>query len=176
MRVTGLKPVILPGQIERRLDELAAEINELYEGKPLVVVCVLKGGYMFFANLVRHLTCQPELDFVRLASYGKDTQGHSVNFTKDVELSLKDKHVLVVEDIVDTGHSMDFLLRQFAARGARSLRLAVLLDKTERRETEVHADFVGFSLPKGFLVGYGLDYAEKYRELPGIYELLTETD
>ena len=175
MHVTGLKPVISPEQIESRLDELAAEIIALYKGKPLVVICVLKGGFMFFSNLVRRLSdCQPELDFVRLASYGNDTQAHAITFSKDVEISLKDKHVLIVEDIVDTGRSMDFLCRQLEARGARSLRLAVLLDKTERREVMVKVDFVGFTLPGGFLVGYGLDYAEKYRELPGVFELLMD--
>ena len=127
---------------------------------------------MFFSNLVKRLTCHPELDFVRLASYGDGTEAHAITFSKDVEISLKDKHVLIVEDIVDTGRSMEFLFHQLEARGAKSLRLAVLLDKKERRQVLVPVDFVGFSLPSGFLVGYGLDYAEKYRELPGVYEML----
>lgn len=174
MRIVGLKPLVTEEAIQQRVNEIAAQVNELYQGESLVVVCVLKGGFMFFSDLVKRITCRPELDFVRLASYGTHTTNTSINFTKDVELSLKDKHVLVVEDIIDTGHSMDFLFKQLGARGAKSLRLAVLVDKHERREVAVNADFVGFSVPGGFLVGYGLDCAEQYRELPGLYEAVIE--
>ena len=154
MRITNLKPLISEEAIQTRVKEMAGEISTLYKDEPLVVVCVLKGAFMFFSDLVRHLTCKPELDFVRLASYGSAAQ----------------RFKTIVEDIVDTGHSMDFLYRQFQARGARSLRLAVLVDKNERREVPVTSHFVGFTLPSGFVVGYGLDYAESYRELPAIYE------
>ncbi len=174
MKITGLKPLITEEEIRKRIDELAAAINALYADEPLVVVCVLKGAFMFFSDLVKRLTCRPELDFVRLASYGNSTTNSTVTFSKDVELSLEGKHVLIVEDIIDTGHSMDFLFRQLAARGARSLRLAVLFDKHERREVPVTAHFVGFSLPGGFVVGYGLDCAEQYRELPALYEAVIE--
>ena len=171
MRIKGLKTLFTQEEIQKRIEELAAEINRLYAGEPLVVVCVLKGAFMFFSDLVKLLTCKPELDFVRLASYGCHTDStKSINFTKDVELRLEGKHVLVVEDIVDTGHSMDFLFRQLGARGARSLRLAALIDKQERREVPVTTHFAGFSLPGGFIVGYGLDCAEQYRELPALYE------
>ena len=171
MRITNLKPLISEEAIQTRVKEMAGEISTLYKDEPLVVVCVLKGAFMFFSDLVRHLTCKPELDFVRLASYGSAAQrSKTITFTKDVEIPLEGKHVLIVEDIVDTGHSMDFLYRQFQARGARSLRLAVLVDKNERREGPVPSHFVGFALPSGFVVGYGLDYAESYRELPAIYE------
>ena len=146
MRITNLKPLISEEAIQTRVKEMAGEISILYKDEPLVVVCVLKGAFMFFSDLVRHLTCKPELDFVRLASYGSAAQRSK------------------------TGHSMDFLYRQFQARGARSLRLAVLVDKNERREVPVTSHFVGFTLPSGFVVGYGLDYAESYRELPAIYE------
>ncbi len=167
----SLQVIFSKEQIAERIAELGAEISKVYEGQDLVVICVLKGGFMFFADLVRHITVKPELDFVRLASYGSGSESSRVvSFTKDVEISLKDKHVLIVEDIVDTGHSMKFLMEQLAARGAASLRLAVLVSKTERREVAVKSDFVGFSLSSGFIVGYGLDYAEKYRELDGIYE------
>lgn len=162
-------------QIATRVAELATEINTLYAGQPLVVICVLKGAFMFFTDLVRHLTVEPELDFVRLASYGsKQERGEHISFTKDIEVSIEGKHVLVVEDIIDTGHTMDFLFRQLAARGSKSLRLATLIDKSERRAVPIRADFVGFHLPKGFIVGYGLDYAERYRELGGIYEMSPE--
>ena len=171
MRITRLKPLLTEEQIQTRITELAGEINAVYKGEPLVVVCVLKGAFMFFSDLVKRLDGSPQLDFVRLASYGNASESsHTINFTKDVEIKLEGKHVLIVEDIIDTGHSMDFLVRQFRARGAKSLRLAVLLDKKERREVSIFADFVGFALPSGFVVGYGLDYAESYRELPAIYE------
>ena len=176
MRVKGLRQVYGEEQIQARVAEMAAEINALYDGEELVVVCVLKGAFIFCGDLTRRLQGpQVEMDFVRLASYGSSaTSSRSVSFVKDVELSLAGKHVLVVEDIVDTGHSMDFLLRQFAARGAKSLRLAVMVDKQERREVPVHTDFTGFALSGGFIVGYGLDYAERYRELPAIYEIIPE--
>ena len=123
MRITNLKPLISEEAIQTRVKEMAGEISTLYKDEPLVVVCVLKGAFMFFSDLVRHLTCKPELDFVRLASYGSAAQrSKTITFTKDVEIPLEGKHVLIVEDIVDTGHSMDFLYRQFQARGARSLR------------------------------------------------------
>lgn len=171
MVIKNLRVLISEEAIQNRVKEMAQEINALYKDEPLVVVCVLKGAFMFFSDLVRHLECRPQLDFVRLASYGQDSKSsRNITFTKDVEISLEGKHVLIVEDIVDTGHSMDFLLRQFQARGARSLRLAVLLDKHERREVPVTTHFIGFALPRGFVVGYGLDYAETYRELPAIYE------
>lgn len=176
MRIKELKPVYGAEQIRARVAELADEISSLYEGDELVVVCVLKGGFMFFTDLVRCLDLPDmEVDFVRLASYGKSARSNrTVSFVKDVETSLNGKHVLIVEDIIDTGHTMDFLMRQFRARGAKSLRLAVMVDKQERREVPVQADFTGFALPGGFVVGYGLDYAERYRGLPAIYEVIPE--
>ena len=161
--------------IQQRVKELAAEIDTLYKDEPLVIICVLKGAFMFFSDLVRYLTISPEVDFVRLASYGKGTESsQNIAFTKDVETSLTGKHVLIVEDIIDTGYSMDFLLRQLAARGAQSLRLAVLVDKQQRRRVPVSPHFIGFALPAGFIVGYGLDYAERFRTLPAIYEIPSE--
>jgi hypoxanthine phosphoribosyltransferase len=158
-----------PLQIEERVKALAEDINLQYRGKNLTIICVLKGAFMFFADLVRYITLHPRLDFVRIASYGNNiSREERIYFTKDVELSLAGQHVLVVEDIVDTGRSMDFLFRQLAARGALSLRLCALVDKFERREVDMKVDFVGFSIPEGFIVGYGLDYAEKYREFPEI--------
>ncbi|NCB23386.1 MAG: hypoxanthine phosphoribosyltransferase [Deltaproteobacteria bacterium] len=174
--VKELKPVFTPEQIAARIQELAAEINATYGDEPMVAVCVLKGGFMFFSDLVRFLHNKNlELDFVRLSSYGKSaTSSKHVIFSKDVEIDICGKHVLIVEDIVDSGHSMRFLLGQFAARKARSLRLAALVDKDERREVDVKVDFAGFKLNQGFIVGYGLDYAEHYRMLPGVFEVIPE--
>ena len=171
MAAITLKELISEQQIQDRISVLGKEISSVYKDEPLVVVCVLKGAFMFFSDLVKRLSNKPQLDFVRLSSYGEGTcSSKTIHFSKDVETQLSGKHVLIVEDIIDTGHSMDFLMRQFAARGALSLRIAVLLDKKERREVPISADFVGFTLPSGFVVGYGLDYAEYYRELPAIYE------
>lgn len=177
MKIKDLKVVYDAQAIAARVAEMGQDINRLYAGEELVVVCVLKGAFMFFADLVRHLDMRPELDFVRVASYGSSTSTcGTVSFTKDVEVPLQGKHVLLVEDIVDTGHTVDFLFRQLAARGAKSLRLAALVDKQERRAVPVRVDFAGFALPGGFIVGYGLDYAERYRELPGIYEAVIEPE
>lgn len=156
-------------QVQERIRELAAEINRQYEGKELVIICVLKGAFMFFSDLVKYITVRPRLDFVRIASYGNKTSSEErVYFTKDVELPLKDQHVLVVEDVVDTGRSMKFLYGQLAARGASSIKLCALVDKFERRAVDLQVDLAGFHLAEGFIVGYGLDYAERYRELPEI--------
>lgn len=167
----NLQLVYSEQQIQERLDCLGAEIVERYKGKPLVLVCVLKGAFMFFSDLVKRLDYDVAVDFVRVASYGNATESsRNISFTKDVEVSLKDKHVILVDDIVDSGHTMSFLLNQFAARQAASLAVAALLSKHERRETDVNVDFVGFELSeKGYIVGYGLDYAEQYRSLPAIY-------
>lgn len=175
MRIKALTPLVTAERIDRRVRELAGQINELYAGKDLVLVCVLKGAFMFFSDLVKHVTVNPEIDFVRLASYGQSRQSSgAISFSKDVELSLAGKDVILVEDIVDSGRTMDFLLRRMAARGANSLRVAALVDKTERREVDVRVDFAGFSLLSGFIVGYGLDYAERCRELPALYTAVIE--
>ena len=159
--------------IAKRVRELGREISHRYGDEPLVCVCVLKGAFVFFADLIRSLSIDPELDFVRLASYagGTSREGKMI-FSKDMEVSIEDKHVLIVEDIVDTGHSMHYLTQVFQARNPRSIAIAALVDKNERRELDVTVDFPGFALDKGFIVGYGLDYDEKYRGLEGIYELM----
>ncbi len=159
-------------QIEARARELGREISDHYGEEPLVCVCVLKGAYAFFTDLMRNLTIHPTMDFVRLSSYADQTSRKSkMVFSKDMEIDIRDKHVLVVEDIVDTGHSMSFLLKVLEARGPKSIKIAAMIDKTERREVDVNVDFVGFPLDRGYIVGYGLDYAEQYRELDGIYDL-----
>ena len=169
-----LKPVFSEEQIQERVRQMAAEIDAFYGDEPLVVVCVLKGAFLFFSDLVRHMkNKEAQLDFVRLSSYGTGTVSSGrIHFSKDVEVALEAKHVLLVEDVIDSGRSMRFLVDQFTQRGARSLRLAVLVDKRERREMLIEADFVGFPLPQGFIVGYGIDYREEFRALPAIYEVV----
>lgn len=170
--MSHLETVLSAETLQARIKELAKMINEEYKGEPLVVVCVLKGAFMFFSDLVKNITVGPELEFVRLASYGNGTvSSGAVRFTKDIELDIKDKHVLIVEDVVDSGRSMAFLMNAFRARFAKSLKLCALIDKKERRIDEVVVHFPGFSIEKGYLVGYGMDAGEKYRELDAVYEL-----
>lgn len=176
MRVKELRTVLDAARIQERVTALGAEIDACYGTEALVAVCVLKGASVFFADLVRAIrNPHVQLDFIRLSSYGTSAESSkNIVFSKDVELPLVGKHVLLIEDIIDTGHTLEFVLQQFAARGAASVRIAALVDKKERREVSVQADFVGFSLQEGFLVGYGLDYAEQYRTLPAIYEVIPE--
>ena len=170
-----LKTVIDSPTLHRRVAELGAEITARYAGEPLVVVCVLKGAFLFFADLVRHIRCPMEIDFVRMASYGNGTsRSRQTIFSKDMEVDVAGKHVLLVEDIVDTGRSAEFLLEVLSRRGAKSIRLCAVVDKRERREIDLTVDFAGFPIQKGFIVGYGMDYAEKYRELDAVYELVPE--
>jgi hypoxanthine phosphoribosyltransferase len=172
MRVKGLRELYAASVIEERVRVIAGEIDRLYEGKSLVMICVLKGAFMFVSYLAKHVTVGTEIDFVRLASYGKgDSSSGTVSFLKDAEISLRNKDVLIVEEVVDSGLTMEFLVRQLEARGVNSLRIAALIDKVERRERSVTVDFSGFTLSSGFIVGYGLDYAERFRELPAVYTL-----
>ena len=172
MRIKGLTELYSAAAIEGRVREIADRINTIYAGKPLVMICVLKGAFMFFSDLLKHVTVGAEIDFVRLASYGTgDSSTGTVSFTKDVEIALAGKDVVIVEDVVDSGLTMEFLVRQLEARNVNSLRIAALIDKVERRERAVRVNFSGFTLSGGFIVGYGLDYAERFRELPAVYTL-----
>ena len=175
MEITKLEMLFTAEEIDARVTNIAKEINELYANEKLVMICVLKGAFMFFGDLLKKVTVKPEIDFVRVASYGNQTSSSkTISFTKDVEVSLDGKHVLLVEDVVDSGRTMKFLVQQMQARGAKSLRVASLVDKKERREVPVVVDFAGFENATGFIVGYGLDYAEQYRELPAIYVASTD--
>ena len=136
------------------------------------MIGVLKGAFMFLADLLRHLSIPVEVDFVRLSSYGCRTETSGVvRMTKELESDIRGRDVIVVEDIVDTGLSLKFLLEELRAQGPSSLRVCALVDKRARREVEVRVDYVGFEIEEGFIVGYGIDYAERYRELPEIYVL-----
>ena len=169
-----LKEVVSAQAIQDRVQELGRQISKDYNGEPLVCVCVLKGAFLFFADLVRHIDTSPEIDFVRLSSYGAGTsRSGEMLFTKDLEVSIEGKHVLLVEDIVDTGHSMEFLKHVFEKRNPKSLKICALIDKNERREIDLTVEYPGFE-QGGFLVGFGMDYAEKYRELGAIYELIND--
>ena len=164
---------ISAGEIAARCTEIGEELTNLYGEEPVVALCVLRGAIFFYTDLVRCIRApRLELDFVRLSSYGQNTKssGH-VAIEAWPTTELRDKHILVIEDIIDSGLSMQCLLRQFDAVQVKSLRVCVLIDKKERRSCAVPIDYACFSLDSGFLVGYGLDYAQKYRHLPAIYEL-----
>ncbi|MDR3175047.1 MAG: hypoxanthine phosphoribosyltransferase [Desulfovibrio sp.] len=167
-----LRSVIGAREIDRKVDLLAKRVNADYAGRVPLLVCVLKGAFMFCADLARRLSVEAEIDFVRIRSYGAgDVSSGRAVLVKDVECGIAGRDVLIVEDIVDTGFSMNFLLDEFAARKPGSLRLAALIDKRERRQVEVNVDYPCFTVDQGFLVGYGLDYAERYRTSPGIFSL-----
>lgn len=167
-----LVPRISKEELEERLNTLAARINADYQGKNLLVIGVLKGAFIFLSDLVRRLSMPVQVDFVRLASYGDGSQTSGlVRITKDVELSVCGSHILVVEDIVDTGTTLAWYLDHLRDCKAESVRVCALIDKFERRRVEVPLDYVGIRVESGFLVGYGLDFAENHRNLPAIFEV-----
>ena len=153
--------------IATRVAELGKQITEDYRDKPdVVVIGVLKGSVIFMADLVRHIALPVKLDFMGISSYGDATVSSGVvQITQDVSKPLEGKHVIVVEDIVDTGHTVHYLLENLATRRPASIKLAALLHKPERAEREVHIDYLGFTIPNKFVVGYGLDVAQQYRNL-----------
>lgn len=159
--------------IERKVSELSRKITDTYQdGKELVVVGVLKGAFVFTADLCRQLHIPHTVDFIALSSYGSQTDSTgNVRLIMDVREDLADKHVLIVEDILDSGYTLDYLKRNFSTRQPASLKTAALLSKPERLAVDITLDFLGFEIPDVWVVGYGLDYAEKYRTLPYIAEM-----
>lgn len=169
-----LLPVIGSEQIRKRVRELGREISHAYANidQPLVTVCVLKGAVVFFADLIRCMSIDPVIDFVRVASYGQGTSRQDqILLSKDLEVDIAGREVLIVEDIVDTAHSVRLLKDHLQQRKPSGISTCALVDKHERREVDVQVDFCGFRLEKGFIVGYGMDYAEQFRHLDGIFEL-----
>ncbi|MBQ9980650.1 MAG: hypoxanthine phosphoribosyltransferase [Oscillospiraceae bacterium] len=155
--------------IEARIDELAAEINRDYKGMSPDVVGILRGSFIFMSDLVRKFDFPCRLDFMKISSYGSGTASSgNVKINQDIGMSIEGKDLLIIEDIVDSGNSMNSLFKLLATRNPRSVRLCTLLDKPDRRQVPVHIDYTGFSIPDAFVVGYGLDYADMYRSLPYI--------
>jgi len=154
-------------EIQSKLRKMGEEITAHYRGKNPVVICILKGAIYMLSDLTRFIDTDLELDFMVVSSYGTDTKSSGVvRILKDLSTSIQDRDVLVVEDIIDTGLTLKYLLRNFAARGARSIEVASLLWKTGAQEIDIDAKWIGFEIPNEFVIGYGLDYAEKYRNLP----------
>ena len=170
------KVLIPEEELQARIAELAREIDATYseEDRPLLV-CVLKGAFMFLADLTRHLEIPHEVDFMEISSYGGGTVSTGVvRILLDLAQNIEGRHVLIVEDIIDTGRTLDYITRNLRTRNPASLRVCTLLSKPARREIEIPLDFVGFEIPDEFVVGYGLDYAEIYRNLPFIGVLKEE--
>ncbi|MBL3538623.1 hypoxanthine phosphoribosyltransferase [Aminivibrio sp.] len=165
--------ILIPkDEIEKRVADLGKQIARDYEGQALVVVGILKGAVVFMADLVRNIpsSVNLSLDFMAVSSYGDSTKTSGiVRIVKDLDSSIKDKNVLIVEDIVDTGLTLSYLVKLMHERQPESVRVCALLDKEERRKVHVNVDYRGFSIPDKFVVGYGLDYAGKWRNLPSVH-------
>jgi len=157
-------------QIDSIVKELADQISKDYAERELVLVCILKGAFMFLSDLVRHLQIPVQIDFVRLASYGAGmkTSG-TIEITKDIEIPVEGKDVLIIEDIIDSGRTLQFLRDRLSLSTPRSVKICALLDKKARREVEIEADYLGKEIDNVFVVGYGIDFNETYRYLPEIY-------
>jgi hypoxanthine phosphoribosyltransferase len=172
MSQTEMERVVAEVLVDRdalsdRIAELGEEISEDYEGRDLLLVGVLKGAVFFMADLMRHVTVPCEVDFMAISSYGAATDSSGVvRILKDLDINIRDRHVLVVEDIIDSGLTLSYLVRNLSAREPASLEICALLTKPARREIEVPVRYVGFEIPNRFVIGYGLDFAERYRNLP----------
>jgi len=164
-----VRVLISSSRIQRKIKELSRQIAKDFQGEPLHLVGVLKGSVFFLSDLARNIPGQVSIDFIAVSSYGKEMHSSGqVRLTRDLDASIEGKTVIVVEDILDTGMTLQYLLKIFEQRKPKHLRIAALLDKPERRITAVHADYVGFTIPNEFVVGFGLDYSERYRNLPDI--------
>ncbi len=162
--------VMIPeDEVDKRIKEIGEQITKDYVGKQVHLICVLKGGSFFLCELAKRINLDVSLDFMSVSSYGGDTKSSGVvKIVKDLDESIKDKDVLIVEDIVDSGRTLSYLLSMMKDRKPASLKLCTLLDKPDRRVIDVNVDYTGFEIPDEFVVGYGLDYDQKYRNLPYI--------
>lgn len=175
----SVRELISEEEIDKRIREMGAQISRDYAGKTIKLIIILKGGCFFGCELAKRLSIPVELDFMAVSSYGNSTESSGVlNVQKDLDDHVIGQDVLVVEDIIDTGRTMSYLLEELKRRGAKSVSLCALLDKPDRRVAEVPIDYCGYRIPDKFVVGYGLDYAQRYRNLPyiGIIEFLEDEE
>ncbi len=162
-----LKVLISQQELHKKVEELGAQISRDYAGKNLMMVSVLKGSVVFMADLMRAVTVPCEIDFMSVSSYGHGVKTSGVvKIVKDLDIDLKNRDLLIVEDILDSGMTLNYIKNMLEQRGTRSIKICTLLDKPERRQVDLQADYSGFSVPDEFVVGYGLDFAERYRNLP----------
>ena len=165
----SVRVLLTEEQVEERIKKLAEDISRDYEGEVVHLVCVLKGAVIFMCDLAKRITVPVTMDFMSVSSYGSATKSSGmVRLVKDLDEPLKDKNVIVVEDIVDSGRTLSYLLKVLGDREPKSIRLCTLLDKPERRVKDIKVDYTGFEIPDEFVVGYGLDYDQRYRNLPYI--------
>jgi len=164
-----LKPLFSRQEIKKTVKRIAAGISRDYRGEEVICVCILKGSFMFTSDLVREIKVPAMVDFIRVSSYGNgmSSQGHVI-ITKDLDIDITGKNVLIVEDIIDSGLTLKWLRDRLLDRKPKTLKIVCLIDKKARRGVEIPCDYVGFTIEDGFVVGYGIDYAEKYRNLPEI--------
>jgi hypoxanthine phosphoribosyltransferase len=171
-RTLGKELLIPRKSIEKRVKELANQISLDYEGRDPVLIGVLKGVIFFLSDLARELSIPAKIDFIRAASYGSGmTSGRTIQLTKDIEIPIQGKPVILVEDIVDTGLTITHIIQEIERKDPESIRICTLIEKLERQEIKVHIDYCGFRIKEGFIIGYGLDFDEKYRNLPDLYVL-----
>ena len=164
--------LITEQQLDERIKEMGHQIAEDYQGEPLTIVGILKGAVIFFADLARAIDLPLQMDFMSVSSYGSGTTSSGVvKIIKDLDADVTGRHILLVEDIIDTGITLAYLKEYLSNRGARSVKICTLLDKPTRREKAVHVDYIGFTMPDEFLIGYGVEYAENYRNLPYVASL-----
>lgn len=159
-------------QIDQMVTEIATRINKDYEGKQIHMICILRGSVFFCADLAKKITVPVSMDFMAASSYGNEVKSSGqLMITKDLDDDIDGRHCLIVEDIIDSGNTLSIICGLLAARNPASLKIATLLDKPDRREVDVEVDYTGFVVPDKFIVGYGLDYAQKYRNLPYLGEV-----
>lgn len=168
--INDIKEVLLNEEtIKEKIKALGAQITEDYKGKDLILLGILKGSVMFMSDLMKEINLPCKMDFMAVSSYGDATQSSGiVKIIKDLDFEIKDKHILIIEDIIDTGITLKYLMKYLSARNPSSLEIVCLLNKPERRKEQLDVKYLGFDVPDHFLVGYGLDYAETYRNLPYI--------
>jgi len=175
MPVTFGKPLFTKSEIQKRVQELGEKISEDYKGKDLILVGVMKGAFVFLADLARNIRLPIVVDYLGLSSFDSRSKGRgAVRISSDLNMNIAGKHVLVVEDIINSGLTMEYVTKSLKARDPKGIKVCTLLDKVEKRRTNFKADYVGFTIPDRYVVGYGLDYQDQYRNLPYIASITEE--
>lgn len=164
--------LLSPEQIQTRVKELGEQITKEYADKQPVIICMLKGAVYFFADLTKNINLPIMIDFARLSSYKNGTTSGKMEVISNITATIEGKDVIIVEDIVDSGKTLSYFIKMLKEKNPASIKICAFIDKKERREVDISADYVGFDVKSGFVIGYGLDYAEKYRELPFLAEVL----